>query len=125
MWSFKIIIIILFIYLFLVVLGLCYCAGFYTVLMSRGCSVVVVCRLCIGGFSCGAQALGHLGITGCVHGLSSCSSPALEHSCGTQRSCSMACGIFLDGGIFPDQGPNPRLLYWQVDTLALSQQGSP
>ena len=36
------------------------------------------------------------------------------NSCGTQ-----ACGIF------PDQGSNPCLLLWQVDSLPLSHQGSP
>ena len=34
-------------------------------------------------------------------------------------SCSSACGIF------PDQGWNPCLLHWQVDSLPLSHQGSP
>ena len=34
-------------------------------------------------------------------------------------SCSSACGIFLD------QGSNPCLLHWQVDSLPLSHQGSP
>ena len=33
-------------------------------------------------------------------------------------SCSMACGIF------PYQGSNPCLLYWQVDSLPPSHQGS-
>ena len=28
-------------------------------------------------------------------------------------------------GIFPDQGSNPCLLHWQVDSLLLSHQGSP
>ena len=28
------------------------------------------------------------------------------------------------GGIFPDQGLNPRLLHWQVDSLPLSHQES-
>ena len=32
-------------------------------------------------------------------------------------SCSVACGIF------PDQGWNPRLLHWQVNSLSLSHQG--
>ena len=32
--------------------------------------------------------------------------------------CSEACGIF------PDQGWNPCLLHWQVDSLPLSHQGS-
>ena len=34
-------------------------------------------------------------------------------------SCTSACGIF------PDQGLNPCLLHWQVDSLPLSHQGSP
>ena len=34
-------------------------------------------------------------------------------------SCSGACGIF------PYQGSNPCLLYWQADSLPLSHQGSP
>ena len=33
--------------------------------------------------------------------------------------CSVACGIFLD------QGSNPCLLHWQVDSLPLSHQESP
>ena len=36
----------------------------------------------------------------------------------TGLSCSVACGIFLD------QGSNPCLLHWQVDSLPLSHQGS-
>ena len=34
-------------------------------------------------------------------------------------SCSEA------GGIFPDQGSNPCLLQWQVDSLPLTHLGSP
>ena len=34
-------------------------------------------------------------------------------------SSSAACGLFLD------QGSNPCLLHWQVDSLPLSHQGSP
>ena len=33
-------------------------------------------------------------------------------------SCSIACGILLE------QGSNPCLLHWQVDSLPLSQQGN-
>ena len=47
---------------------------------------------------------------------------ALEHrlsSCGTWASCPAVCGIF------PDQGLKPCPLHWQVDSLALSHQGSP
>ena len=35
----------------------------------------------------------------------------------------MGCHFHLQG-IFPTQGSNPRLLYWQVDSLPLSHQGS-
>ena len=40
-------------------------------------------------------------------------------SCGTQASCSAACGIF------PDQGSNPCPLHWQADFQPLRHQGSP
>ena len=36
-----------------------------------------------------------------------------------ELSCSVACEIF------PDQGSNPCLLHWQVDSLPLNHQGSP
>ena len=32
---------------------------------------------------------------------------------------------FLLQGTFPDQGSNPHLLHWQVDSLPLSHQGNP
>ena len=70
-----------------------------------------------GGFSCcRAQALVIV-----AYRLSSCGSWALErglNSCGTQVSCSAARGIF------PDQGSNPCLLHWQVNSLPLSHQGN-
>ena len=57
-----------------------------------------------GDFSCcEAQALGAWASVVVAHGLSSCGSWSLERrlsSCGTQASCSVACGIF------PDQGSN-------------------
>ena len=59
-----------------------------------------------GGFSCGrAWALGHGGVSGC-------SSQAPEHK-------FSSCETFLD------QGSNPCLLPWQVDSSPLSHQGSP
>ena len=69
-----------------------------------------------GGLSCcGEQALE-------CSGFSSCSSQAPEHRVNRfvlhGLGCSVACGIF------PDQGSNLRLLYWQVDSLPLSRQGS-
>ena len=39
----------------------------------------------------------------------------------------MVCRIIYSAacGIFPDQGSNPCLLHWQVDSLPLNHQGSP
>ena len=48
-------------------------------------------------------------------GLSGTGSTVVAHG----LSCSVACGIFLD------QGLNPCLLHWQVDSLLLSHQESP
>ena len=69
-----------------------------------------------GGFSCcGAWVLGHTGSAVTFLGLESTGSIVVAH----KLSCSEACGIFLD------QGLNPCLLHWQVDSLPLSHQGSP
>ena len=74
-----------------------------------------------GGFSwCRAQALGHYHRPSVVLvvvalGLQSTGSVGVER----RHSCSVTCGIF------PDQGLNPCLLDWQVDSLPLSHQGSP
>ena len=60
--------------LFLAVVGLHWCLGFSAGAAGRGCSPVVC-----GGFSCGAQTLGHAGFR-------SCGSQALEYrlnSCGS------------------------------------------
>ena len=94
----------LFIYLFLAVLGLCFCARAFS--------------------SCGKW--GHSSLR-CV-GLS-LSRPLLLRSTGSRRagsvvvargpSCSAACGIFLD------QGSNPCPLHWQADSQPLRHQGSP
>ena len=57
-----------------------------------------------------------------AHGLSSFGSPAAEHrvSCCIAWVChSEVCGIL------PDQVSNLCLLFWQVDSLPLSHQGSP
>ena len=54
------------------------------------------------GFSCGAQALGHMGFS----------------SCGKWFSCSTARGIFLD------QGWNPCPLHCKADSSPLDHQGS-
>ena len=93
---------ILFTYLSLAVLGLCYYVGFSLV---TGFSLVAVCGLLLAVASLVAE-----------HGLEG----ALATVVGAYGlSCSTACGSFLD------QGSNPCLLHWQVDSLPLSHQGSP
>ena len=85
------------------------------------CSCSARVSPCGSFFGCGAEVLGHAGAVGLTPRLCSCSSQALEHKlsgCGHGLSCSMASGFFLD------QGLNPCLLYWQVDSLPLSHQGS-
>ena len=79
---------ILFIFLFLVVLGLrCY-EGFSLVAVSGAALELHCVASRCGGFSCcGAWALGCLGFSSCGTWLSSCGSWALEHrlsSCGAQ-----------------------------------------
>ena len=87
--------IILFIYLFLAVLGLHCCTSFSLVVASRGYSLV----WCVGFSSqrllLGTWALGHLGFRSCSVWFSSCGSKALEHrlnNCGTGLSCSAQVG---------------------------------
>ena len=69
-----------------------------------------------GDFSCGgARALGMWASVVAAHGLQCTGSVVMAH----RLSCSTVFGIF------PDQRLNPILLYWQVDSLPLSHQGSP
>ena len=42
----------------------------------------------------------------------------------SQQECWSWVAIFRLG-IFPTQGLSPSLLYWQVDSLPLSHEGSP
>ena len=66
--------------------------------------------------SCGgARALGMQASAAAAPRLQSTGSAVVAHG----LSCSAARGIF------PDQGLNPCLLHWQVDSLPLSHQGSP
>ena len=57
-----------------------------------------------------------------AHGLSSCSSPALEHQLST---CGSWLGCSVERGIFPNQRLNPCPLHWQADSYPLYHQGSP
>ena len=102
-------------YLFiLTVLRLHCCAGFSLVAVSRGSSSLQ----CM-GFSWGPLLLWSMGCRTCrLQYLRYMGSVVVAHRLG-RLSCSMA------NGIFPDQELNPCLLYWQVDSLPLSHQGSP
>ena len=40
------------------------------------------------------------------------------------KNTAVSCHFLLQG-IFPTQVSNPGLLHWQVDSLPLSQQGTP
>ena len=107
------------------VLGLhCY-AGFPVTALSRGYSPAAVRGLVVavaspvadrGPWSVQASAVA-------ARGLRSCGSQALEHRLLIVLEHELSCSAAR--GIIPDQGSNPCLLHWQVDSLPLSQQGSP
>ena len=87
------------------------CADFSLVEVSGGYPSCGVLSSHCGGFSCcGAQALGHVGSVVMVPRLWDTGSVVVAYG----LSCSAACGIFLD------EGSNPHLLRWQVDSLSLS-----
>ena len=66
-------------------------------------------------FGYGARASHHSGFSGCRGwALGAWASVVLAHG----LSCSTACGIL------PDQGSNPCLLHWQVDSSPLDPQGN-
>ena len=89
--------------------------SFSLVVVSGGCS-----HCSTKASHCRVWALGAWASAVVAHGFTSCSSWTLEHSCGTHGlSSSAACGVF------PDQGSNLCLLFWQVDSLLVSHQGSP
>ena len=101
-------------------LGPCCCAGFSLVAVSEGYSGWPASRC--SGFSCsGAWALGLGASVVVARGLSSCGSRALKHSLG---SCGPQAYLLHHMWDLPDQGSNLCLLYWQVDSLLLSHQGS-
>ena len=104
-------------YLFMAVLGLCCCAGFSLVEMSRGYSTDAMLRLLISVVSLVAKH----GLQGALASVVVASRLQNTGSIVVAKglSCSMACGIF------PDQGLNLCLPYWQADSLPLNHQGSP
>ena len=82
----------------------------------------VQASLCSGFSCCGACNLGRQASVAVAHGLSSCSSWALEHrlsSLGTRAL--LLCGMRGP----PASSSKPCLLHWQADSLQLSHQGSP
>ena len=92
--------------------------------VSRGCFLALTCRLLTaaasllaehGFWARGLQYLEHMCSAVSVPRPWSSGSVVVAHG----FSCSSACGIS------PDQGWNPCLLHWQVDSLPLSHQGSP
>ena len=87
--------------LFLAVRGLHWCEDFSPVALSWGYSSSGAWASHCGGFS---WSTGSRASVVAARGLSS-------------------CGVCLEPrGIFPDQGLNPHLLHWQVDSLPLSHQ---
>ena len=102
------------IFLFLAALGLRCCARAFSICGERGLLFVAVCVLLIAVAPLvqhrlqarGLQQLWHAGSVVVDLGLQSAGSVVVAHG----LSCSAACGIF------PDQGSNPCLLCWQVDS---------
>ena len=107
--------IILFIHLFMAVLGLHCCVGFSLVAARRNYSLVSVSRL--------LTAVASLVVEHCFS-TTRAAVPrlSLHSSCGTWAyllCCSPPRGIFLG------QGSNLCLLHWQVASYPLNHQGSP
>ena len=102
--SFFFFLICLFIYLFLAVLGLCFCARAFSSCGERGPLFIAV----RGPLTIAASLVGSTG-----------SRRASSVVVARGLSCSAACGIF------PDQGSNPCPLHWQADSQQLRHQGSP
>ena len=99
----------------LTVLSLHCCVGFSLVVVSRGNSSLQ----CMGFSLWWHLLLWSMGSGTCrLQYLRYMSSVVVAHRI-ERLSCSMA------NGIFPDQALNPCLLYWQVESLSLSHQGSP
>ena len=93
-----------FIYLFLAMLGLRFCARAFSSCGERGPLFITVRGLLtIVASLVGSTSSRRAGSVVVAHG----------------PSCSAACGIF------PDQGSNQCPLHWQADSQPLRHQGSP
>ena len=104
-WFFKKVI-TLFIYLFLAVLGLCYCTGFSLVPASQGFSLAAMCELFIAWLLLWSLGPGALGLSGC-------GSWALEHR--ASRGGAQAY-LFHDTRDPPGSGINPRRFHCGFST---------
>ena len=104
-------------FIFMAALGLCcYTRSFSSFGEQRLLSCCGVQASYCGGFSCcGTWALGTQASGVVAHGLQSVGSVVVAH----ELCFSAACAIF------PDQGLNPCLLHWQIDSYPLYHQGSP
>ena len=100
--------------LFLAVLGLCCFVGFSLVLVRGDYTLVLVHVLLIAVTSVVEHRLwGMQALVVVAHGLSRCSSQALEHRLrivAHKHIFSATCGTL------PGQGLNPCLLHWQADS---------
>ena len=92
-----------FIYLFMAVLGLRFCARAFSSCGKGGPFFIAVRRSLIIAALLRSTGSRRTGSAIVAHG----------------PSCSSACGIF------PDQGPNPCPLHWQADSQPLRHQRSP
>ena len=101
----------------LAVLGLHCCVDFFSSCSNQGllCSWDAPASPCSRFSCCGVRALGAWDSGAAAPSFSGLGSIVVT----LRLSCSAACGIF------PDQGSNLCLLYWQMDSLSLSHQGSP
>ena len=90
-------------FIYLAVLGLCCCVGFFSSYSGRGLL-----------YSCSVRVSHCISLVG-QHRLQCTGSEVVAHG----LCCSMVCRIFLH------QGSDPCLLNWEADSLSLSQQGSP
>ena len=106
----------IFIYLFLAVLGLCFCAWAFSScgkqgLLSGCCVLASHCSV----FCCRIQVLGAWTSVVVACWLQSVGSVVVEQ----RLSCPAACGIF------PDQGLNQCPLHCKMDSELLGHQGIP
>ena len=95
--------------------------GFFSSRGEQGLLSSAVQASPCGGFSCcRARALGHAGLSSCGMG-----APQLQLPGSRAQVMALRLSRSRPCGIFPDQGLNPCLLHWQVDSFPLSHQESP